>query len=266
MDPRTRVLLLVFAGVLAVTLERPASLLVFAGGCSLPLLLLRAGGRWRQGAFVAALTLVWGTVLSQGIFYAAQPRTPLVHLGPLVFYREGAVHGLVQSLRLVGVTLAGLAVVLTTPVERLLLALNRLRVPFGVAFLAVTALRFLPEVTEDLATVRRARERRGRPSWRRSPWAWLRLEVAGVRPVVARALRRARVLAETLDTRGFDPAGRRTAWRPLHWGRWERGLLVAVGVMVLATAGLRLLYLLYAVELLYLPRLRPLYAWIRSYL
>ena len=58
----------------------------------------------------------------------------------LIFYREGAAYGLLQSSRIVAMTLAGMTVCLSTSPERLLAALAWLRVPSAVSFMAVAAL------------------------------------------------------------------------------------------------------------------------------
>jgi len=266
MDPRTRLGLVIAVGILAVLLDRPASLIVLCTLSAAPLLLLPIGWTWRWRAALAALAVVWSTVLSQGLFYADLPRIPLLHLGPVVVYREGVVHGLVQSLRLVSVTFAGVALAVSTPPDRLFAALLHLRVPYGLAFLSVTALRFVPEVGQELLVVRRARARRGRPAWARAPWEWLRLEVSLLRPVVARAVRRARSLAEALDSRGFDATAPRAVRRPLHLAAWEPVLLVAVYGVVLAVGVAQGLYWLYVGEVLYLPELRHLYGAVRFWL
>lgn len=266
MDPRTRLGLLVVVGLLAVLLDRPSSLVLLAAVSAAPLLLLPIGATWRRRAILAALAIVWSTVLSQGLFYGDFPRTPLFRAGPVVLWREGLVHGLVQSLRLLAVTFAGIAVAVSTPTDRLFAALVRLRVPYGVAFLAVTALRFVPVVGRELLVVRRARARRGRPIHRRAPWAWLTLEIALLRPVVARSVRRARTLAEALDVRGFDPVAPRAVRRPLRMAPWEPALLASAALLVTAVATAQGLYWLYLNEVLYLPRLRDLYGAVRLWL
>ncbi len=101
---------------------------------------LAAFGLWLAGA------VIWGTVLSQGLFYAEQPRVALLSVGPLRIWREGLQHGLVQSLRLVAMAFAGAALTLSTPPDRLHAALLRLRLPFGLALMASTALRLVPEL------------------------------------------------------------------------------------------------------------------------
>lgn len=266
MDPRTRLGLLACVGLLAVSLDRPGSLAALCVLCLIPLIALRLPRtRWLQGLGVTG-AIVWGTVLSQGLFYSDLPRVALLELGPLTLWREGVTWGLVQSLRMVATLLAGLAVAAATPPDRLYAALLGVRVPFSLAFLAATALRSVPETAKAIGTVRRARARRGRPIWQRSPWAWLRLEVALLRPVVATALRRARDLAESLDSRGFDPSAPRAVRRPLAFARWEPPLLLVAGALTLGVVAMRLLYALYTAEAVYIQALRPVYGFVRAWL
>jgi energy-coupling factor transport system permease protein len=256
----------VAAGLAVLALDRPAALLALCCITALPLLFIRIDRRWRGAGLLAVLALMWSTTLSQGLFYADVPRVAVARLGPLTLYREGLLHGLAQSLRLIAVTLGGLALSLSTPPDRLFAALQALRVPFGVAFLAVTALRFVPEVGREWWTVRAARAARGRPMWRRGPIAWVVEEVSLLRPVVARSLRRARALAESLDARGFDPLAPRTRYRPLHMPASE-ALLVTLALLLAALlVAARLCYVAYTADLLYIPALRPIYGLVRDWL
>lgn len=265
-DPRTRLALLCAAGVLAITLEQPGALGGLALVCCLPLVLLRPSWIWIRRGLVAVLAVVWSTTLSQGLFYAEQPRVSLGHLGPLHLYREGLAYGLAQSLRFVALSIGGICLAVSTPPDRLYAALLALRVPFGLALMASTALRFLPELGRELLTVRRARAHRGRPAWRRAPWRWLALEVSLLRPVVARAWRRAQNLAESLDARGFDPVAPRAVRRPLRMGALDHGLLALSLLVCLAAVACRILFLLYTSETWYHPSLRPLLAFTREWL
>lgn len=266
MDPRGRLALLLCVGLLAVSLDRPASLAALCLLCALPLVALRVPAIWWLRGGLAAAAIVWGTVLSQGLFYRALPRVPLLELGPITIWREGVFWGLVQSLRFVSTLLAGLAVATSTPPDRLYAALRRLRVPFELAFLAATALRTVPDTARTVAAVRAARAERGRPVWQRSPWAWLRLELAMLRPVIAESLRTARSLAESLDARGFDPQAPRSAGRPLRMAAWEWPVLGAAFALTAAAVGMRLLFVLYSSEVLYVRSLRPLYGFVREWL
>jgi energy-coupling factor transporter ATP-binding protein EcfA2/energy-coupling factor transporter transmembrane protein EcfT len=266
LDPRARLGLLAAVGILAITLDRPASLALLAVAAALPVPFLGASPRTLGRAAIGLAVLTWGTVMSQALFYGMFPRTAVLQVGPLVVWREGVAYGAVQALRFVSVTIAGLSLVSSTPTDRLMAALVRLRVPFGLAFLALTALRFVPETAREVGIVRDARARRGRPAWKRAPWAWLALEVAMLRPVVARSLRRARVLAEALDARGFDPVSPRTERRPLRFALRDVALLGAAAAVTLAAAGARAAYSLYTADLWYVPAWRPLYAFVRAWL
>lgn len=199
-----------------------------------------------------------------GAFLRGRAANP-VELFGLRVYAEGALHGAAQSLRFLALLGAGLAVALSTPPDRMAAALARLGVSPALALVATAALGSAPVVLEEWRAVRAARARRGRPAWRRSPWAWLVLEASLARPVAARALRRAQVLGESLDARGFD-AGAATAETGVGAGAWPwAGAGLAVGVAGAALAA-RLLFLAYASGLYYEPALRPLYAWVRAWM
>ena|GEM_PF-48857 len=263
LDPRTKIGLVACIGVLAITLEQPTSLALITILTLLPFLKTKA--RFKR-AILASAAIIWSTVIAQGLFYPVEPRTELASFGPLVIWREGVSYGLVQSLRVVSVGLAGVALAITTPVDRLNAALLRLKVPFGLALMAGTAFRFVPEIAEAWSVVRRARARRGRPLFKRTPWAWLKLEVGLLRPIVARALRRAWSMAESLDTRGFDPIAPRAVMRPLVMSRWEKRLLTITLSLTLSALAARILFALYAADSLYVPALREIYGAVRHYL
>jgi energy-coupling factor transport system permease protein len=266
MDARTRLVLLGCVSVLAITLDRPLSLGLLAGLCAVALLTVRlpAGAWWQGGLLLLGLT--WATVLSQGLFYGDHPRVAAVRIGGLVLWREGLLWGLVQSLRLISVTLAGLAVAASTPPERLIVGLRSLGVPWVPAFLATTSLRVVPSIAGSWREVREARALRGRPAWRRAPWRWLALEVALLRPVVARALRKGRTLARTLDARGFDPRVPRPSLHRTRPRVWEYPILAAGCALTVAAVGSRLIWALYVSDVLYVPAWRGLYAFVRVWL
>lgn len=265
-DPRARLLGLFLLGALLLALEGARPLAALAAAALLALLVHPRARGWRLRVLATAALFAWTTALSQGLFYAGWPRSPLVQLGPLTVWREGLLYGLAQSLRFVTLLAAGALVALTTPVDRLIAALVALRVPFGLALMAATVLRFVPVVGAEWMAVRGARSRRGRPAWRRSPWAWLELEASLLRPVVARSLRRARALAESLEARGFHPTAPRTEREPLRMTAGDRALLAGLAAVTVAALGARMVYAAYGAELVYLPELRGLYAFVRAWM
>ncbi len=257
---------MLFVSLFGLLLDQPVSLGVLCAGCVVALLTAPIAWRWKLRAIAVALAVVWSTMWSQGLFYGDEPRVPVVELGPLVVWKEGLVHGLVQSMRLVAAGLAGMVLATTTAIDRLHDGLTALRVPKVGAFLAVTALRSIPTVGEELLAVRAARAARGRPLLPRFPWGWLDQEMRMLRPVVARAVRRARALADSLDARGFDRSPSAPARRPGRLPLAERALIstLAFGWTLLLAA--ELLTWAYRQDVLYIPWLRPLYGAVRTWI
>jgi len=264
-DPRLRVWLLVCVCTLALVVESLPALGALAVLPAVALLLHPQVGGWRLRILGLYALFAWSTAFSQALFYAEFPRTPLLRLGPVVFWREGALYGLAQSLRFMATLSAGVLLAVSTPVDRLTAGLVALRVPYGLVLMATAAVRFVPVVGREWLSIRAARARRGRPAWRRPPWALLRLELSLLLPLVARSLRRARALAESLETRGFDPLGGVTG-PPLRATAAELVVGGATGLLTGGAIAARGLFWAYAAELWYHPGLRPLYAFVRGWL
>jgi energy-coupling factor transporter transmembrane protein EcfT len=265
-DPRARLALLGLGGVLALCLDSPHALAGLAALAFLAFVLARPGRQRLATATALGVGIVWSTVLGQALFYPELPRTTVAHLGPLPIYAEGIRHGLEQSLRFIAMALMGLALATSTPADRLFQALVGLRVPFGLALMVASAIRFLPELGQALVTVRRARAHRGRPAYARAPWRWMLVEISLVRPVVARAWRRAQNLAETLEARGFDPTAPRRSRHPLVLGWGESTVVALASVAVAALVCCRILFALYAADVVYFPELRGVYGFVRDWM
>lgn len=260
MTARARLLLVFGVGALATLLERAPGLALLCAAAAVAL--ARVGSPWRRPIALGLAAAATSTVVSQSLFWAGTPRTPLLAAGPVVVWQEGVLHGAVQSLRFAATTLAGAALALSTPPDRLASGLVGLGVPGGAAFLATTALRFVPVALEEWRTVRRARARRaaGAPVWRLD--RRLAEELSVLRPVIARAIRRSATLAESLEQRGFDPVHAPIAPdRPL--GPADRLALAAMALAVLAVAGSRLTFWAWTRGLIADPALRPWMGFVR---
>ena len=282
-DPRVKLAWLVWMSSASVLVDSIAALALLFGLACLAVmgLKMRPRGWLVIGALLAAVG--WGTLLSQALFYAELPRTPLMRLVPaadlgvwrfpgLWLYREGAEHGLIQSLRILSAMLAGLSVCLSTSPEQILAGMLRLGAPTAIGFLSVTGLRFMPLLLSEMAIVRQARTLRGyRPGFRapgvRRGWiSRLRMEGRLLLPVLAAALGRCSSLATSVAARGFDPSAPRTHYPDLALTWAERVALSLLLATFLLLASAKLLYWLYLGDLYYRPGLRGLYEFTRSWL
>ena len=278
LDVRLKLTALLSAAVLVVLIDAPGTLLGLFGVVAVLYAFSGLPAAKVRMVVVIALLTVWGMMLSQALFYASVPRTALLVLVPkdlpvlgtltggITVYREGLVYGAVQSLRIVTMIGLGLLVCWTTNPGDFLSALVRLHVPYGVAFMTVTALRFLPVVVSEAGVVMTARRMKGyhlrRGRWLRPARGLTQL----FKPIFANAIRRSRALALSVESRAFDPAATRTVSRHARMGR--RGVLVLLLLLatVLAVAAAKLLHWMFLAEIGCWSGLRGLYDFVRVYL
>ena len=239
LDPRLKLCWVLSISLVAIVVDQMPALAALGAIACLPLV----GLRMTLAAWTALISLVgltiWTTMLSQGLFYTMEPRTPLIEFVPsfelagisfggLRLYREGMSYGLLQSLRFVAGAIAGVSVVLCTSPERLLAALVWLRVPGAVAFVTVSALRSLPLLVDEWLTIRQAR--RVRTSQRAGWFTSLKDELSALAPLLAISLRRAGVLAQSVSARGFRPGAPRTFYPPLRMTLIEMSVVTLLGL------------------------------------
>jgi len=271
-DTRAKLVLLLALSIAAVMLDTAATLAALCGVGGVLLFAARPTLRQSLGVVALLAALAWSAVLSQGIFYARYPRTPLLTLVPpgdafegIAIYREGLVYGAIQSLRMLALALAGIAVCLSTSPQQFLTALVALRAPYGLAFLATTAIRFLPEAARELSEVRLAMWLRGYRPFRQGLLTTLRCELGVFRPLLARAVRRAQAIALSLAARGFSPEDPpRIA--PARMGAASRAIIATAVLFSLALVAVKTLFWLYVLGVFYAAELRPLYGFVREWL
>jgi energy-coupling factor transport system permease protein len=223
---------------------------------------------------VTTLLVVWGLMFSQGLFYAQEPRHAiLVLLKPnpvfkagLKIYAQGLYHGAIQSFRIIAASLTGFAICFSTEPDQFLRGLLSVKVPFSLSFMAVSAIRFIPVVAQELATVRNAMRLKGYRPLKRGLADTIHSEIAALRPVLAGTIRRSQEIALSIQTRGFSIDGKRSSWTESALS--ARGVCALWGILaiVLAVALCKSVFWLYLWEVCYAPALRPLYAFVRAWL
>jgi len=277
-DPRTKVILLVAASFIMVSLDDPGTMLV------LFLIVL--------GVFVVArmplikmktlafllLLVIWGTMYSQALFYSQLPRTVIFTVispdlpllgwlthGGLFVYREGLHYGAVQGLRSATVISLGLLMCWTTDPRDMLNGLVRLKVPYSVAFMVVTAVRFLPIVIAEVSSVLTIQRLKGfKPTKFGS--GMIRTALGVLTPTLANCVRRASVLAVSIESRAFRAHPTRTYLKDLRYSRLDLLIIVSVVLLAATIVSFKILFNLYTSEIYYSSSLRGVYAFTRGYL
>ncbi|OAG27761.1 hypothetical protein TH606_05245 [Thermodesulfatator autotrophicus] len=273
LHPYTKFSLVFVISGLAVLLDKPLSLAVLAGLATFVFLASRPSKTWLKGYFIIVATTVWGIMLSQGLFYQGFPRTILFCLIPpgksfsgLCFIREGFLYGLVQSLRMVAGLSAGAYLVNSTSTEMLFRTVSALPFPRGLSLLAAAAVRFLPRVASDLRLLHQSLGLRGYRPFKRGLLYTLRTELAVVYPLLSRAIRDSRSVADTLLTRGFNPlSSGKYRFLPV-WPWHEKLATILIFVLLFGIFLVKIVFWAYLQGVYYEESLRPLYALVRNYL
>lgn len=273
LNGRTKLLVLFLFAILMITVDNPRTLFVLFSFTLLLHIVARTSiYKWKVLAVLLLLGL-WGSMFSQALFYAQTPRSPLFVIispeagilgqltGGLYVYREGILYGAVQGLRSASMLTLGLLVCWTSDPRQLLQAMLAWRLSPQLAFMLVTAIRFLPVLAAETGEIITALQLRS--DSQRGRTAVLRHLPYIAKPLLARCLRRAQTLALSVVSRGFFLAGARK--RKDVWALSERSACAALAVLVVAVVSSKLLYLL-SEQGFYFGVFRQIYDWTVLYL
>lgn len=273
LNGRTKLLVLFLFAILMITVDNPRTLFVLFSFTLLLHIVARTSiYKWKVLAALLLLGL-WGSMFSQALFYAQTPRSPLFVIispeagilgqltGGLYVYREGILYGAVQGLRSASMLTLGLLVCWTSDPRQLLQAMLAWRLSPQLAFMLVTAIRFLPVLAAETGEIITALQLRSDSQHGRT--AVLRHLPYIAKPLLARCLRRAQTLALSVVSRGFFLAGARK--RKEVWALSERSACAALAVLVVAVVSSKLLYLL-SEQGFYFGVFRQIYDWTVLYL
>ena len=145
--------------------------------------------------------------------------------------------GLLVTLRVLVLSLAMTIFLTIVHPARLTRAVHALGVPFKYAYTLTLALRFLPLMVDELATVRAAQKARGYDI----DQANILMRVARIFPLIVplmlTGLRRAETIALAMDLRAFNASPQRTYFVDLYYGPVDTTLRIgAILFFVLAVA------------------------------
>ncbi len=225
-DPRTKILamLCVFFLALGLTGETSIVLLgcaVLAAGLSAGFIssLRRIGGLLCM--IVMATTLLWGI---------AAGNVPLWG----VFKLDGLQQGFTMGIKLAIMVMTGLIWLSTTKIEEMTAGMERLGIPYPVAFAFSTAIRLVPWIVASCQTVAEAQQSRGLDLQHGFFLQRLRKFIPLLIPAVVAVVRNTNYFSMALESRGFGSRMERVSYLRIGFGPCDAALVAAVTV----TAGL----------------------------
>lgn len=273
LNGRTKLVVLFMFAILTITIDNPRSLFIlFSASLALHLCSGTSVYKWKVLAIILLLGL-WGSMFSQALFYSQNPRTPLWILiehqngmlgsitGGVCVYSEGILYGAVQGLRSATMMSLGLLVCWSSDPRQLLQALLAWGLPPQIAFMLVTAIRFLPVLAAETSEVITALQLRSDSYAGRSSIVRHLPYIA--KPLLARCLRRAQTLALSVVSRGFFLANRDK--NGFVWDKLEKSCCMVSFLLIALVVGSKIAYLL-SEQGFYFGVLRHVYDWTKLYL
>ena len=246
LDPRVRIAVVVMMSILCFVLRQPLAIvaalvvaLALWRSVGLGVDELRAGIRplrlvfvlvvLMQGIFypgATPVTIAWPSVASSGAAAAARAAVTL----PVTV--EGLLFGVLLCLRLLVLAFTVPILTARTSVDRIVLALTRLGLPYRTAFTVSSALNQIPVLRSDVATITAAQRLRGSVAFERGhPLAKLVAYPALVVPLVMTSMRRANLMGVAMHSRAFGSGRTRTSIHALTFRRLDAVVLAASAVV-----------------------------------
>ena len=212
------------------------------------LVALWVGIEWRYIRSVLLLSTILGLTLIffHGFFppleFQRAALTPLftfpLHwwlLGGRSFYQEGLLYSLSSFARLISLILIIPIGIFTTELDNLIVSLVRAGLPYKIAFIFSSTLRFFPLLLGRIQTITEAQRLRGlaleKMGWLPKARSYAKIAV----PLILSTLMRSQMLELTLQARAFSGQSKRTQLHNSQLGRGDY-LLIAGSALFLSGA------------------------------
>jgi energy-coupling factor transport system permease protein len=232
LDPRTKMLLLIGAFVLAFLFVNPlyglvvlAIVLAFGYAAQSLVNLKRI---WFILLMIAVMTVILWTLFGSG-------ETPLFWL----VEREALLYGIGAALRIDIMIVAGMIFLSTTRNEEIATGLVKLGIPYRFAFAVSTALRLVPTIAATGATIGQAQRSRGLDLESGNLIQRIRKNTPLLIPVFVSTIRSTNVFSMALESKGFGASPRRTYFLKIELTRRDALVLVSFAALIVAALALR---------------------------
>ena len=129
-----------------------------------------------------------------------------------------------------------IAVLFTTHPSEFASGLNRIGVPYKIAYAVAITLRYIPDIQTDYRTISLAQQARGYEiSKKASPFKRLKGAIQIVMPLVFSSLNRIETISQAMELRRFGRGKKRTWYQYRRFGRYDFWL--ACGTLIIVAVG-----------------------------
>jgi len=226
LDPRTKLILFLYAFIGLVLYEHPLWMLPIALLILLQTALARAWiNLWRLRYLLLLLT-TWSLVL-WNLFVGGD--TPLF----LFVSKESLLYSIARTMLVLLMIIAGVNLISTTRNEELVLGLIKFGLPYRVGFALSTSLRLVPTTADSLQTIAQAQRSRGLDLESGNVIERLRKWLPLLIPVFITTIRSTNIFGMALESKGFGARPQRTFYLQTKMHTLDWILLIVGGIITL---------------------------------
>ncbi len=229
LDPRTKLLVMLATFALALMFD---SLTVLAG-IAAAVAAYGWSGRVLGNLRRIKVILTMIGLLSVVIWSVMGPGATKL-IGPVTL--EGIEQGVAAGLKIIVMMVAGIIFLSATKIEEISLGLQKLKVPYRVAFALSTAIRLVPMIAGTTYIIVQAQRSRGLDLEAGGPATRIRKYVPLLIPVFVSVIRGTNVFAMALESKGFGYSDARSSYLEVAFRATDYIVSAAVGAALLAGA------------------------------
>lgn len=233
LDPRSKIFVMI--GTFAIALM----------SFTIPILLLTAIaviGYGASGEILANLKRIKVVLIMISLFSIViwsgmgQGATPII--GP--FTQEGLLYGVAMGIKLDVMIIAGMIFLSSTKIEELSLALQKLKIPYRVAFAFSTAIRLVPMIVGTTYIIMQAQKSRGLDLDSGNLVTRIKKYIPLLIPVFISVIRGTNVFAMALESKGFGYSNERSSYLEIGYKSTDFVVVGATMLLLVGTVYLKL--------------------------
>lgn len=232
LDPRTKIILMIMLMIIVfMPFQFVSTSLILIGIYFIIFIGIMLVSKVSFKNLLKSLTAMWFLVLFLAVIYFFLPTTknlPAFSINGYQFYYDGLVQCAYIVLRLVLMICITMVLTSTTKPLELTYALEWYMAPLKplhfpvhiIAMMISIALRFIPTILDETERIKKAQESRGVDFSHGGLIKRIKAVISLIIPLFISAFERSEQLADAMEARGYDPNGKRTKYRVLHF-HWK---------------------------------------------
>lgn len=182
--------------------------------------------------------LLLSIIVIQGLFGAGN-KTEFIHLGRVVFYKEGLIYALKLCIRVINILCAFSILILTTKTSDLIEALVRRGMSSRIGYVLNSVLQIIPQMMATMDTISDAQRSRGMETEGKLITR-ARAFIPLIGPVVMNSLISTRERAMALEVRGFDSKNKKTFLNEQYDYKYSKAVQGILVLMILLSIAWRI--------------------------